>query len=165
MATGTAGPATVATPPRKREQVLAGRPDQVRVARAFLATVLADCPAADDAILCISELASNSVLHSASHRAGGTFTIRAEMHSHHARIEVTDNGGPWNEHPRHDARPHGLDIVRALAADWGRHGDPQTGWTVWARLEWARPRVTRHAPTTHADHLPAIHDTQEKQQP
>jgi Histidine kinase-like ATPase domain len=136
MPTGTAGPATVATP-RQGEQVLPARPDQVRVARAFLATVLAGCPAADDAILCLSELASNSVLHSASRHEGGTFTIRAEMHSDYARIEVTDDGGPWNEHPRRDGYPHGLDIVRALAADCGIDGDPHTGWTVWARFTWA----------------------------
>jgi hypothetical protein len=60
MAAGTADSATVATPHRKHEQVLPARPDQVRVARAFLATVLANCPAADDAVLCISELATNS---------------------------------------------------------------------------------------------------------
>jgi two-component sensor histidine kinase len=83
------------------------------------------------------ELASNSVLHSASRHGGGNFTIRAEMHNDHARIEVTDDGGPWNEHPRHDDHPHGLDIVRALAADCGIDGDPHTGWTVWARLTWA----------------------------
>ena len=117
--------------------MLPARPDQVRVARAFVGSVLAGCPAADDAILCISELASNSVLHSASYRADGTFTVYAEVHSDYVRIEVKDDGGPWNEHQHHDSRPHGLDIVRELAADWGRDGDPSTGWTVWARLKWA----------------------------
>ena len=76
MATGTTGRTTaVATQPRKHEQVLPARPDQVRVARAFLAATLAGCPAADDAILCASELASNSILHSDSKKPGGTFTI------------------------------------------------------------------------------------------
>jgi anti-sigma regulatory factor (Ser/Thr protein kinase) len=120
-----------------REQVLPARPDQVRVARAFLAAVLAGCPAADDAILCISELAANSCVHSASGKAGGTFTVRAEIHEgSYVWIEVEDNGGLWNRHAHPDGRPHGLDIVRALAADWGIDGDPLTGWTVWARLDW-----------------------------
>jgi two-component sensor histidine kinase len=137
MAAGTADSATVATPPRKHEQVLPARPDQVRVARAFLANVLADCPAADDAIMCISELAGNSCLHSASGKAGGTFTVRAEVHEgDYVWIEVEDGGGPWDQRAHSDGRPHGLDIVRALAADSGIDGDPLTGWTVWARLNW-----------------------------
>jgi serine/threonine-protein kinase RsbW len=137
MAAGTASPATMATPPRKREQVLPARPDQVRVARAFLATVLAGCPAADDAIMCISELAANSCLHSASGKAGGTFTVRAEVHEgSYVWIEVEDNGGPWEKRAHRDGRPHGLDIVRAYAADWGIDGDPLTGWIVWARINW-----------------------------
>jgi serine/threonine-protein kinase RsbW len=138
MAARSAGP-TAATAARSgtHEQVLAARPDQVRIARAFLAAALADCPAADDAIQCISELATNGILHSASQRTGGTFTVYAEVHSDYVWIEVTDDGGPWTEHQHHDSHRHGLDIVRELAADWGRDGDPLTGWTVWARLEWA----------------------------
>jgi serine/threonine-protein kinase RsbW len=137
MAAGTASPATVATPPRKREQVLPARPDQVRVARAFLATVLADCPAADDAIVCISELAANSVLHSDSSKIGGTFTVRAEVHpGDYVWIEVEDNGGPWDKRAHRDGRTHGLDIVHELATDSGIDGDPLNGWIVWARLDW-----------------------------
>ncbi|HEY4850966.1 MAG TPA: ATP-binding protein, partial [Streptosporangiaceae bacterium] len=137
MAAGTAGPITVATPPRKHEQVLPARPDQVRVARAFLAAVLADCPAADDAIMCISELATNSCLHSDSREAGGTFTVRVEVHpGDYVWVEVEDSGGPWNEHAHRDGRPHGLDVVRALSAESGIDGDPITGWVSWARLDW-----------------------------
>ena len=122
-----------------REQVLPARPDQVRVARAFLATVLAGCPAAREAILCASELAANSCLHSASGKAGGTFTVRAEVHEgDYVWIEVEDSGGPWNQRAHPDGRPHGLDIVRAYAADWGIDGDPLTGWAVWAKIDWPR---------------------------
>jgi len=125
----------VATQPRKHEQVLPARPDQVRVARAFLAATLAGCPAADDAILCASELASNSILHSDSKKPGGTFTIYAEMHDDYVWVEVRDDGGPWNHHAHADGRPHGLDIVRALATDSGIDGDSATGWVAWARLD------------------------------
>jgi hypothetical protein len=146
MATGTAGPATVATPPCQREQVLPGRPDQIRVARAFLATVLAGCPAADDAILCISELASNAILYSNSGKAGGTFTVRAEVHDgDYLWVEVEDNGGPWNQRAHPDGRPHGLDIVAALATESGIDGDPITGWAVWARLDWPTPGPASHS--------------------
>src|SRR5713226_5697906 len=117
-------------------RVFQARTDQVREARAFIRAALEGCPAADDAILGISELATNAVLHSDSSEAGGTFTVRAEVHpGDYVWIEVEDNGGPWNQRVHSpDGRPHGLDIVRALAADSGIDGDPLTGWAVWARI-------------------------------
>jgi len=100
--------------------------------------------------LCLSELAANSVLYSNSARAGGTFTVHAELHENdYAWIEVTDNGGPWNEHAHHDGRCHGLDIVRELAADYGIDGDASTGWTVWARIDW-NPTAPPAPPTPQA---------------
>jgi serine/threonine-protein kinase RsbW len=124
------------SPAALREQALPARHDQVGVARAFISAILAACPAADDAVLCVSELATNAVLHSASRTPGGTFTVRAAIFDDHVRIEVEDNGGSWDEHPHRDSRPHGLDIVRELAAACGRDGSPLTGWVAWARLEW-----------------------------
>jgi len=57
--------------------------------------VLAGCPAADDVILCASELATNSVLHSCSGLPGGTFTLRVTISQGFVRINVEDDGGPW----------------------------------------------------------------------
>jgi hypothetical protein len=86
--------------------------------------------------LCVSELATNSCLHSDSSRAGGTFTVRAEVRpGDYAWIEVEDAGGPWQKNSHGDGRPHGLDIVDALASGWGIDGGPATGWIVWARFE------------------------------
>ena len=118
------------------EQVLPARRDQVQVARAFISAILAACPAVGDAVLCVSELATNAVLHSASRNPGGTFTVRASIFDDHVRVEVEDNGGTWDEHPYRDNRSHGLDIVRALATDCGRDGDLLTGWVVWVQLQW-----------------------------
>jgi serine/threonine-protein kinase RsbW len=93
------------------------RPEQVGQARRFLALALEGCPVADDAVLCLSELAANSVLHSRSRTPGGTFTVCAEVRDgDYVRVEVRDEGGPWNEHRGADGRPHGLAIVRHLAA-------------------------------------------------
>jgi hypothetical protein len=113
------------------------RPEQVGRARKFLATALGGCPAADDAVLVVSELAGNSVLHSASSRSGGAFTVRVEVrHGDYVRIEVRDEGGPWDERPCADGRVHGLAIVRALAVASGTDGDALSGWITWARFDW-----------------------------
>ena len=140
------GPAGVAAPPRRYEQAFPATPSQVREARKFLAAALHNCPAAADAILCVSELASNSVLHSNSKELGGTFTVRAEVREASSlRLEVQDNGGPWEEPARHHGRPHGLDIIRALASECGRNGDARTGWIMWARLDWGSPAAPQQS--------------------
>jgi serine/threonine-protein kinase RsbW len=116
-----------------------GTPEHVRRARADARTVLGGCPAADDAILCISELAANAVLHSNSRRPGGTFTVRIENRPGACiRIEVEDDGGPWIARAPDPASGRGLDIIRALTAEWGITASPP-GRCVWARINWSSP--------------------------
>jgi hypothetical protein len=122
--------------PRYEKKFSAHR-DQVREARRFLVGILDGCPAADDVLLAASELATNSVLHSASSQPGGTFTIVAEVREgDHVRIEARDDGGHWLQRDHQDGRPHGRDIVARLATSHGVSGDPLTGWTAWAVLAW-----------------------------
>jgi hypothetical protein len=124
-------------PPRMWSRTFPGRPDQIRHARQCLARMLDSCPVADDAILCLSELATNSVIHSDSRNLGGTFTVRAEVSDgEYVRLEVHDCGGPWLERRRTDGRAHGLAIVHDLATDSGVDGDALAGWIAWARLDW-----------------------------
>jgi anti-sigma regulatory factor (Ser/Thr protein kinase) len=113
-----------------------GRADQVQRARRAVARHLAGCPAADDAVLIVSELASNAIVHSASRVE--FFTIRAELHPDHVRVEAEDLGGPWRCR-RHDGRPHGLDVVEALTGPdgWGVEMTGDGGRIVWARLDLA----------------------------
>ena len=40
------------------------------------------------------------------------FTVRAELHPDHVRVEAEDLGGPWHRR-QPDGRPHGLDVVRS----------------------------------------------------
>jgi serine/threonine-protein kinase RsbW len=111
--------------------------EHVRAVRADLRPVLQDCPRADDVILCASELAANAALHSHSRLPGGTFTVQATVSPDaYARIEVEDDGGPWKEGMIDPTRHHGLDIVRALADEWGIDGDRSTR-TIWARFDWS----------------------------
>ena len=91
---------------------------------------------ADDVILCASELAANAAIHSHSRLPGSTFTVQVKINSdQHVLIEVEDDGGPWTPATSDPARPHGLDIVRTLATEWGIDGD-HTNRTIWARFDW-----------------------------
>ena len=127
------------SPVQIQTQEFPARADQVRHARRFLAHTLRGCPVADDAVFCVSELATNSVVHSDSRRPGGTFTVRAEIHrGDHVRVEVRDAGGPWREPRDADGRLHGLNIVREISASSGVDGDALRGWVAWARFDWPR---------------------------
>ena len=122
--------------PDTHQQVFPARPEQVSVARRFVAGILAGTPVADDAVLCVSELAGNSVSHSASGWSDGTFTVRVEVHDgDYVWLEVADQGGAWRPCVA-DGRVHGLEIVRRLASDSGVAGSAFTGWEAWARLDW-----------------------------
>ncbi len=112
-----------------------GRPDQVSKARHDAARYLGGCPAIDDALLVISEFAANAVLHSGS--AGEFFTVRVALHRDHALIQCEDLGGQWQCRTAQD-RPHGLDIVSALAGpgNWGIETTGDGDRVAWARLSW-----------------------------
>lgn len=99
-------------------------PGQIGQARRFLAGLLAECPAADDAVLCLSELAANAVQHSRSARPGGQFTVRVSRRPGWLRVEVTDDGGRWVSRPASDRNGRGLLIVRSVA-DSLHVGDPR----------------------------------------
>jgi anti-sigma regulatory factor (Ser/Thr protein kinase) len=119
---------------RRHTGTYPAEPRQVGLARGALAAWLGNSPLADDAILIASEFATNSVLHSAS-RDGGAFTLRAEAHEDYLLISVEDSGGPWRDEPLDGGRPHGFDVVAAIASprNWGIDGDDR-GRTAWARI-------------------------------
>lgn len=111
-------------------------PPQIPEARRFLATIVEGWPVADDVLLCLSELATNAVLHSRSREPGGCFSIHVQLHRNHLRVEVCDQGGPWTSRALTDlGQQHGrgLDIVDQLARSWGRSGD-ESGWTLWFEI-------------------------------
>ncbi len=121
---------------RRHTGTYPAEPRQVGLARAALAGWLGldGGSQADEAILVASEFATNAVVHSAS-RHGGAFTLRAVVSQDRLRIEVEDAGGPWRDGPRDDGRPHGFDVVAAIAeaGNWGIDGD-ERGRVAWARF-------------------------------
>lgn len=124
-----------------------GVPQAVRNARADVTCVLDGCPAADNVVLCLSEVASNAVLHSRSRVPGGHFGVHVDVREEQwVRVAVDDDGGSWDaDHADHADRAdgdiehgHGLEIVCALTAEMGtvNNGD----WrAVWFECSW-RPR-------------------------
>lgn len=109
------------------EREFPASPAQVPKARRFLAAILGDSRATDDALVCLSELVTNSIQHSRSAKPGGTFTVRASVAPGSVQVEVEDQGGPWQmlRHPP-GQRGRGLQIVSQLAASWGISGDGST---------------------------------------
>ena len=120
-----------------RSRSFPATPAHVRDARHFLADILQGHPKADDAILCLSELASNAIVHSRSRQPGGSFTVRAQLNGQLLRVEVCDQGGLWHSPGRASAdeqNGRGLLIVGQLASRWGCEGHSRYGWTVWYEL-------------------------------
>jgi serine/threonine-protein kinase RsbW len=117
-------------------RAFAAQPLQVAHARRFVAGILTGLAAADDTVLCVSELASNAVLHSSSGAPGGHFIIRAWIGvTGLVRAEVEDCGGPWVPDTGQDEeRGRGLLIVARLATRWGIAGSDR-GRIAWLELD------------------------------
>jgi anti-sigma regulatory factor (Ser/Thr protein kinase) len=118
--------------------------DQVRRARGLLAALLDASPTADDAVLLVSEIATNAVAHSASGTPGGTFILRARAdHDGCIHAEVEDQGSRWDGNIGAAEAPHGLYLLRTLSAACGtRRGEH--GWVTWFTLTARRPRPRPH---------------------
>ncbi len=108
-------------------------------ARHFLRDTLADWSVgdqvADDAVLCLSELVTNALIHT-----GGGCHVQVELHDGVLTTRVLDNGSPvtpLSSPPPGDpvrAHGHGLQVVAALASRWGRTAEPDCA-TAWFALD------------------------------
>ncbi len=129
-------PRTCAPGPPGYVSIFPGRADQVRQVRREIAAYLTGCPATDDIVLIADELAANAIVHTQSR--GSTFTVRCQLSTGTARIEIEDLGGPWRQRRNPGDRPHGLDVIQALTGPdgWGIQVTPTGGRVVWARLTW-----------------------------
>jgi serine/threonine-protein kinase RsbW len=144
-------PSRVAVPAAPVIRVLPGIPESATAARQLMRQLLGDGhPVADTAMLLISELVTNSVMHSRSRRPGGTVTVAVCAGPASVLIQVRDDGGP--SEPRlpgargglgaeagaeSDEHGYGLLLVDALAETWG------TSATTDGRVTWCRLAVDR----------------------
>lgn len=111
-----------------------GRPDQARVVRTFVTTLLPDCPRLDEVLLAVGELVANALRHTKSGQ-GGSFTVDVFRTASRTAVSVIDEGGPA-EPVAADAEDlaesgRGLRTVSLLADSWGWHGN-DSGRTVTA---------------------------------
>jgi serine/threonine-protein kinase RsbW len=130
-------------------RAFAGTKAHVAEVRRFVACLLAEHPAREALITCVSELSANAVVHTAS-GCGGFFTVEVSCpRSGVARVSVTDAGGPTEPAAGAPvaAEPGdedvddlpvcglGLALVAATATCWGYY-DTGSGRTVWAEASW-----------------------------
>jgi anti-sigma regulatory factor (Ser/Thr protein kinase) len=144
-----------------------GRPEQVGLARAFVARTLSLNQVgtdADAATLLTSEIVTNAIQHTKSGVEGGTVTIVVIGVPRGVLVEIIDDGSAGTPIVKGDlyaAEGHGLFLVQHLAAQWGYLRD-SAGTTVWFHLPAAcEPQPASGQPGPLADHdveLPAAPD-------
>jgi anti-sigma regulatory factor (Ser/Thr protein kinase) len=116
-----------------------GRPETVAGVRAFTTGLLGrECPSTSTAVLLISELVTNSVLHSRSRCSGGMVAVTLIALANGLRAEIHDEGSVTVPTLRSDEPAvaeveesgRGLRLVDALATRWGycRDADSAVTW-------------------------------------
>lgn len=128
-----------ARPGRPGTRTFRGTPESVSGARYFVRESLAGCPAIQTLVACVSELAANAVVHTASGQ-GGVFIVEVTRPCDGvARVSVTDEGGVSTPRPgRLDMLSEGgrgLAMVAASTSRWG-FADAYPGRIVWAEASW-----------------------------
>jgi two-component sensor histidine kinase len=135
------------------ERRFANTPASVTQARHFATTAVGSVPSevADAVAVMVSELATNSVRHAGSH-----FSVRVDREGAQIRVAVADagSGQPAIRSPRPlEPSGRGLQIVRALANDWGvaplKDG---RGKVVWFTVEVPGREASSRETAEPADH-------------
>ncbi|MEV3932476.1 MULTISPECIES: ATP-binding protein [unclassified Streptomyces] len=125
---------------------LPAHPESVAGARRLTRARLADWGVAGDAhesaVLIVSELVTNAVVHTASTRVvselacdGGRLRISVQDQGHQP-------GGPRLSHDAQGEHGRGLLLVDAMSAAWGSHdAGNHSGRIVWAELPYGPERT------------------------
>ncbi|GII78216.1 hypothetical protein Sru01_31980 [Sphaerisporangium rufum] len=112
---------------------LIGVPESVATARAFVRERLGPAdPVLDEVVLLVSEVVTNSVIHSGS-RDGGPVTLALSRVDGAVHVEVLDCGsedGPRIRDDPHGEGGRGMILLDAIAETWGVHRD-RGGSLLW----------------------------------
>ncbi|MDP9841403.1 ATP-binding protein [Streptosporangium lutulentum] len=120
---------------------LRGVPESVAVARHRVRELLGEGhPASDDVVLLVSEVVTNSVVHSRS-SGGGRVAMTVAVGPEAVLVEVRDVGsGTSVPHVRNDPEAEngrGMFLVDLLAARWGIRDDVSQGFrTLWFEVDF-----------------------------
>ncbi|GGK88137.1 hypothetical protein Sme01_01020 [Sphaerisporangium melleum] len=121
---------------------LIGSPESVAEARAYVREKLgAGHPALDDVTLLVSEVVTNSIVHSDSKNGGKVTLALADRHDV-IHVDVVDAGGAEVPHvcgEQDGESGRGLLLVQAIAHRWDVHDNP-AGRTVWFQVKYARAK-------------------------
>ncbi|WP_406013396.1 ATP-binding protein [Streptomyces sp. NBC_00984] len=118
------------------QQFFDARPESVGQARSFTSEALADWglpDRAEDIRLCVSELATNALVHGTA--PGHGFLVKLNADEDVVRLEVHDSR---RQHPEArqaagtDTSGRGLILVNALADGWGVEDRAPVGKIVWS---------------------------------
>jgi serine/threonine-protein kinase RsbW len=121
---------------RPMQRTFPGRANQIARAREFTKRVLGTCPVTDEAVLLVSELATNALEHTST-GDGGQFRITICRNVTSLLIGVSDNGSVKTPEPGpldpESQTGRGLELVELIADQWGYCGG-EHGRTVWFEL-------------------------------
>jgi anti-sigma regulatory factor (Ser/Thr protein kinase) len=118
-----------------RARTFQGVPRQVSAARQFARSLLDGSSLRDDAVVVVSELFTNALLHTDSGRPGGLVLVQVSRWPLGVRVAVTDQGsasqpvvrrpGP---HGQADTSGNGLYLVSRLSSqlEWREHASGRT---------------------------------------
>ncbi|MET8141627.1 ATP-binding protein [Sphaerisporangium sp. NPDC005288] len=116
-------------------------PESVALAREYVRRKLgAGHPALDEVTLLVSEVVTNSVVHSDS-RDGGTVTLALADCQDFVHVDVVDAGGESTPQVCHDPYAEGgrgLMLVDLMSKTWSVYED-EAGRTVWFEVAYERP--------------------------
>ncbi|MEU8270275.1 ATP-binding protein [Sphaerisporangium sp. NPDC049002] len=129
---------------------LLGFPESVSRAREYVRHKLGEGhPALDDVTLLVSEVVTNSVVHSNSRNGGRVTLAIADCHDL-IHVDVVDAGGDTAPHVGGDLLAEGgrgLILVETLSHRWDVYDHP-AGRTVWFQVKYKRGDGHDGLPTT-----------------
>lgn len=131
---------TIQLPPL-RERFFRRERRSVPAARRFAYETLAgwglgEAERSDDVLLCVSELATNALVHGVP--PGRCFRVLLRYDGAVLRVEVHDSGSGEPRIPLEaDEDGRGLLLVAALSDKWGV-GERELGKVVWCEFGWAQ---------------------------